>query len=119
MATVAFDAYDVSQLAAADTQQTTEDSRTAVATGEVWTITQASATNESAATETLSVHMPNPDAAAADANVVIDAKAILPGQDVILSSLLGRVMLAGTSLRTVTGTGSAINLFISLQIKTS
>ena len=116
---ISFDEYDVSQVAAADTQQTTTNSRSVIATGEVGIITEATATNESAATETLSIHIMNPDAAAAAGNVVIDAKPILAESEVVLASLLGRNMLAGASLRTVTGTGSAINLHISLTIKTA
>ena len=115
---IAFDDYDISQVAAADTQQTTTDGRTIIATGETGIITEATATNESAATETLSIHIQNPDAAAAAANVVIDAKGVLAGQEVVLAGLLGRTMKAGSSLRTVTGTGSAINLHISLTIRT-
>ena len=116
---ISFDAYDISQVAAADTKQTTDDGLTEVAAGTTWQILNARAANESGAAEILTVHLPNPDAAAAAANIAVPPKTILAGQTDLLPEILGDIWTAGTALRTVTATGAAINLKIGIMIRTT
>lgn len=116
---ISFDAYDISQVAAADTKQTTEGGLTEVAAGTTWQILNARAANESSAAEILTVHLPNPDAAAAAANIAVPPKTILAGKTDLLPEILGDIWIAGTALRTVTTTGLAINLKIGIMIRTT
>lgn len=116
---ITFDAFDISQVATADTKQTTDGGLSAVAGGTTWQIVSVRASNESNISETLTVHLPNPDAAAVAANIAIPPKAILPGKVDLLPEILGEILTAGTTLRTVTGTGNAINLKIGLLIRTT
>lgn len=112
---MSYDAYNISLVPAADTLQTTDSGITAVAAATAWIIQNASVHNTSTAAETLTIHMPNPDAAAATANETVIIT-ILGDETEIISELLGRQMVSGTSLRTVTSTGLVLNLHISLKV---
>jgi len=110
---ISFEEVRVEQLAVADTTQYT------VAAGTTAEITQGTMCNESTSTETFSFHIPNPTAAAGDTNLVIDTKAVLPGQTDLLPELLGKRMTAGTVFKTTCSTANALNMHLSIMVRTT
>jgi len=102
----------VEQVAVADTTQFT------VETGTYAEIVHSSVCNESAAAVTFSFYAPNPTAAAGATNYVIKDKTILAGQTDLLPELLGKRYAAGTVFKTTAGTATALNLHMSLVIRT-
>ena len=110
---IAFPEVRVEQMAVADTLQYT------VEAGTTAEITQGTICNESTAAVTFSFHIPNPDAAAADTNLVIDTKSILAGQTDLLPELLGKRFAAGTTFRTTASAANALNMHLSLMVRTN
>jgi len=113
MASISFPEVRVEQMATADTTQYT------VEAGNTAEVTQGTICNESAATVTFSFHIPNPTAAAGDTNVLIDTKAILPGQTDLLPELLGKRFAAGTVFKTTCSAATALNMHLSLMVRTA
>lgn len=110
---ISFKEVRVEQIAVADTAHFT------VEAGTTAEITQGTICNESAATQTFSVYIPNPTAAAGTTNVVIDTKPILAGQTELLPELLGKRLDAGTVIKTTASDGSSLNMHLSLMIRTN
>ncbi len=110
---ISFTEVRAEQIAIADTLHYT------VEAGTTAEITQGTICNESAATVTFSVHIPNPTAAAGDTNKVIDTKAILAGQTDLLPELLGKRLSAGSEIRTTASAADALNMHLSLMVRTN
>ncbi len=103
----------VEQLAVGDTLHYT------VPVGTTAEVTSATVCNMSAAVASFSLFTPNPAAVAAATNLIIDLKPVLIGQTPILSEILGKTFGAGTAFRTTASAATALNLHISLDIKTT
>jgi len=109
---ISYEEVRVEQMAIADTsQKVVEDGTNAE-------ITQGTICNESASAVTFSVYIPNPTAAGGATNLVIDGKTILAGQTDLLPELLGKRLSAGTDIRTSCSTATALNMHLSLMIRT-
>ena len=103
----------VEQIATADTTQYT------VSSGTTAEVTQGTITNESASNETFSIYIPNPTAAGGDTNVLIDTKAILAGKTDLLPELIGKRLTAGSVIKTTCSTANALNMHLSLMVRTN
>jgi len=109
---ISYEEVRVEQLATGDTTQYT------VAVGTTAEVTQGTICNESTAAQTFSFHIPNPTAAAAATNVVIDTKTILAGKTDLVPELLGKRFDAGTVFKTTASDASSLNMHLSLMIRT-
>jgi hypothetical protein len=76
-------------------------------------IDKATVTNVTGSNVTLSVHLVPSAGAAADANQVVRAKTILPGETYNCPELIGHVIEAGGFISTIAGTASALAMRVS------
>ena len=76
-------------------------------------IDKFTATNTTAANATISVNLVPNGGAAATANLVIQARAIAPGETYTFPGLIGQVLKPGDFISTIAGTASALTISAS------
>jgi len=82
-------------------------------TGERAIIDKATVTNTTATTTTFSCNIVPSGGSASDSNLIIDARAIAPGETYTCPELVNHVLEPGGFISTLAGTASALTLRIS------
>ena len=76
-------------------------------------IDKFTATNTSAANVTLSVNLVTSGGSAGNANLVVDARAVVPGETYTCPELVGQVLESGSFISTIASAASALTLRVS------
>lgn len=76
-------------------------------------IDKATVTNTSASNVTLSVHIANPGGAAANSNLIINSRTIVPNETYLCPELVGQVMESGSLLITTAGSATSLTMRVS------
>ena len=92
--------------------KTAEDSQTTqyTSSGVQTIIDKFTATNYSAAAATISVNLVTAADSAADNNLIVKTKNLLPGETYTFPELVGHVLPVNGFISTIAGTASAINI---------
>lgn len=87
-----------------------EDAQTTqtTATNETLVIDKFTVTNVSAGNETLSVNLVISGGSASNANLIVDARSVAPGETYTLPELVGHVLLNGSFISTLASAASSL-----------